>query len=194
MVDISHVGEMTAADAMAVSRSPIIASHSTVKAVHDNPRGLTDAQLEAIRDGGGVAQITAYRSYIEEIDPRISAAMDILGARLGLNSGPDFRAASPEILEEYAREPARIRETFDDVTLAAFLDHLDHAVAVAGIEHVGLSGEFDGGGGVKGWDNAAQSPDVAAALIERGYSEDDLAKIRGENLLRVMREIQAAVK
>ena len=95
-------------------------------------------------------------------------------------------------MEEYAREPARIRETFDDVTLAAFLDHLDHAVAVAGIEHVGLSGEFDGGGGVKGWDNAAQSPDVTAALIERGYSEDDLAKIWGENLLRVMREIQAA--
>ena len=88
MVDISHVGEKTAADAMAVSRSPIIASHSTVKAVHDNPRGLTDAQLEAIRDGGGVAQITAYRSYIEEIDPRISAAMDIFGARLGLLRGP----------------------------------------------------------------------------------------------------------
>jgi membrane dipeptidase len=177
---------------MALSRAPVIASHSTVKAVYDNPRGLTDEQLLAIRDKGGVAQITAYRSYLAEIDPQITAAMSVLNARLGLNSGADFRAASPETLAEYARESAHIRETFEDVTLAQFLDHVDHAVSVAGIDHVGLSGDFDGGGGVEGWDNAADSPNVTAALLERGYSEQDLAKIWGGNFLRVMRNVQAA--
>lgn len=97
-------------------------------------------------------------------------------------------------LAEYRREAARIRETFEDVTLARFLDHLDHAVRVAGIDHVGLSGDFDGGGGVEGWDNAADSVNVTAALLERGYSEADLAKIWGGNLLRVMRDVQAAAE
>jgi membrane dipeptidase len=192
MVDVSHVGARTAADAMAASRAPIIASHSTVQAVHDNPRGLTDEQLEAIRDDGGVAQITAYRSYLAEVDPQITAAMDELGARLGLESGADFAAASPETLAEYARERDQIRDTFEDVTLAQFLDHVDHAVEVAGVDHVGLSGDFDGGGGVEGWDSAAETPNVTAAMLARGYSEEDLAKIWGGNVLRVMREVQAA--
>ena len=188
MVDISHVGPKTAADAMEASRAPVIASHSTVKAVYDNPRGLSDEQLRAIRDDGGVAQITAYRSYVADIDPQITAAMEILNGRLD----PGSDTASADIQAEYARERARIRDTFEDVTLAQFLDHVDHAVEVAGIDHVGLSGDFDGGGGVEGWDNAASSPAVTAALLERGYSEEDLAKIWGGNLLRVMREAQAA--
>ena len=192
MVDVSHVGPRTTADVMEASRAPIIASHSTAQAVYDNPRGLTDEQLQAIRDGGGVAQITAYRSYLAEIDPQITAAMSVLRERLGLNSEADFGTASPGTLAEYRRESARIREKFEDVTLAQFLDHVDHAVQVAGIDHVGLSGDFDGGGGVEGWDNAADSPNVTLAMLERGYSEEDLAKIWGGNLLRVMREVQAA--
>jgi membrane dipeptidase len=192
MVDVSHVGPRTTADAIAVSRAPVIASHSTAQAVHDNPRGLTDAQLQAIRDDGGVAQITAYRSYLAAIDPQITAATSILRERLGLDSEAGFGGASPETLAEYGRESARIRARFDDVTLAQFLDHLDHAVEVAGIDHVGLSGDFDGGGGVEGWNGAAETPNVTAALLDRGYSEEDLAKIWGGNLLRVMREVQAA--
>lgn len=190
MVDVSHVGAKTAADAMAASRAPVIASHSTAKAVYDNPRGLTDEQLVAIRDDGGVAQITAFRSYIADTDHQITSAMDVLHERLGLNSSADFRAAAPETLAQYDRERARIREKFEDVTLAQFLDHVDHAVQVAGVDHVGLSGDFDGGGGVQGWDNAADSPNVTAALLKRGYSEVDLAKIWGGNLLRVMRDVQ----
>lgn len=191
MVDVSHVGPRTTAEIIAASRAPVIASHSTARAVHDNLRGLTDEQLIAIRDKGGVVQVTAYRAYLADIDPRVQAAMTALRDRLGLNSGADFHAASPEVLEEYGRESRRIRQEFDDVTLAQFLDHVDHAVRVAGIDHVGLSGDFDGGGGVEGWDNAADSPNVTAALLQRGYSEPDLAKIWGGNLLRVMREVEA---
>ena len=192
MVDVSHVGPRTTADVMAASRAPVIASHSTAKAVYDNPRGLTDEQLQAIRDDGGVAQITAYRSYLAKVDPQITAAMSILRERLGLNSEADFGAASAGTLAEYGREAALIRGKFEDVTLAQFLDHVDHAVQVAGVDHVGLSGDFDGGGGVEGWDGAADTPNVTLAMLERGYSEEDLAKIWGGNLLRVMREVQAA--
>ena len=192
MVDVSHVGPRTTAGVMEASRAPVIASHSTAHAVYDNPRGLTDEQLQAIRDDGGVAQITAYRSYLAKIDPQITAAMSILRERLGLNSEAAFGTASPGTLAEYGREAALIRESFEDVTLAQFLDHVDHAVQVAGVDHVGLSGDFDGGGGVEGWDNAAASPNVTLAMLERGYSEEDLAKIWGGNLLRVMREVQAA--
>lgn len=192
MVDISHVGPRTSADVIALSRAPVIASHSTVKAVYDNARGLSDAQLQAIRDDGGVAQITAYRSYLAKIDPRISAAQSVLRKRLGLNSFADFVSATPETLTEYRREIKNIRAMFDDVSLEQFIDHVVHAIDVAGIDHVGLSGDFDGGGGVEGWDNAAETPNVTVALRERGYSDEDIRKIWGGNLLRVMREVEKA--
>lgn len=194
MVDISHVGAKTAADAIAASRAPVIASHSTVKAVYDNPRGLTDEQLRTVRDTGGVAQITAFRSYVGKIDQRISAAEGDLGKRLGLTSFAAYMSASPETISEFRQERDRIRSKFDDVTLEQFLVHVDHAVGIVGIDHVGLSGDFDGGGGVEGWDGAADSPNVTAALLKRGYSEQDLARLWGQNLLRVMREVEAKAK
>ena len=147
--------------------------------------------MVAIRDTGGVAQITAYRSYLAKVDPRISAARSVLRNRLGLTSFAAFRAASPETLTEFRREQKLIREKFDDVTLATFIDHVEHAIKVAGIDHVGLSGDFDGGGGVKGWDDAAETLNVTAELIARGYSEEDLAKLWGLNVLRVMRDVKA---
>ena len=194
MVDISHVGPKTAADAMALSRAPLIASHSTVYKVYANARGLSDEQLVAIRDDGGVAHITAFRSYLAAIDPKISEAIEELREQMELTTSADRRDASPEKLTEYTREIARIRKEFEDVTLEQFLDHVDHAVEVAGIDHVGLSGDFDGGGGVEGWDGAADSPNVTAALLKRGYSKEDLAKIWGGNVLRVLRDVQAEAK
>ncbi|MEM6583628.1 MAG: dipeptidase [Pseudomonadota bacterium] len=192
MVDISHVGEATAQDAIALSRSPVIASHSTVKAVHDNPRGLTDAQLRAIRDTGGVAQITAFRAYLAELNPDVLSEVEQLRNRLGLVSSAAWASVSEATMAEYRAELARIRSTYGDVTLDQYLDHVDHAVQVAGIDHVGLSGDFDGGGGVAGWDSAADSPNVTAGLLQRGYSKEDIAKLWGQNLLRVMRAVQAA--
>ena len=187
MVDISHVGKATGLEAMELSRSPILASHSTARAVYDNPRGLDDEQLRAIAEDDGVAQITAFRSYLGPVDEGLSEAITELRARLGLESGADFRAASPDTLDEYAREQDRLRDEFPDVTLSQFLDHVVHAIEVAGIDHVGLSGDFDGGGGVDGWDSAADSFNVTAALLERGYTEEDLAKLWSGNVLRVLR-------
>ncbi|MEM8562853.1 MAG: membrane dipeptidase [Pseudomonadota bacterium] len=192
MVDISHVGEATAGEAIALSRAPVIASHSTVKAVHDNPRGLSDAQLRALRDTGGVAQITAFRAYLAELNPQLLSDVEQLRNRLGLLDSAAWATVSEATMTEYRSELARIRGTYGDVTLDQYLDHVDHAVRVAGIDHVGLSGDFDGGGGVAGWDGAADSPNVTAGLLERGYTQQDIAKLWGQNLLRVMRAVQAA--
>ena len=192
MVDISHVGKRTGLEAIELSRSPIIASHSTARAVYDNPRGLDDEQLRAIAEDDGVAQITAFRSYLGPVDEGLSDAIGELRTRLGLESGADFRAATPETLDEYAREQTRLRDEFPDVTLSQFLDHVVHAIEVAGIDHVGLSGDFDGGGGVDGWDGAEDSFNVTAALLERGYTEEDLGKLWSGNILRVLRATEAA--
>ncbi len=193
MVDISHVGKRTGMEAMAISRSPIIASHSTAAAVYANPRGLDDEQLRAIAEDGGVAQITAFRSYLGPVDEGLSDAIGALRTELGLETGADFRTATPDTLDAYARRQDELRDEYPDVTLSQFLDHVVHAVEVAGIDHVGLSGDFDGGGGVDGWDGAADSFNVTAALLERGYTEEDLAKLWGGNVLRVMRATEAAI-
>ena len=194
MVDVSHVGPRTAADAMEASRAPVLASHSGAAGVYENPRNLTDEQLAAIAEDDGVAQMVAFRSYVADVDPTTQEAVDALSERLGLTSGAAFRTATPAVLEEYAGERRRIRSENVDVTLAQFADHVDHAVEVAGIDHVGLSGDFDGGGGVQGWDGAEESANVTAELLARGYSEEDLAKLWGGNVLRVMRAAETAAR
>lgn len=194
MVDISHVGRRTGLEAMALSRAPVIASHSGAKAVYDNPRNLDDKQLRAIAADGSVAQMVAFRSYVGAVDLAMNEALNDLRQRLGLTSGSAYRAATPAILDEYARERTRLRAEHPDVTLSQFADHVDHAVKIAGIDHVGLSGDFDGGGGVQGWDGADESFNVTRELLRRGYSEDDLAKLWGRNILRVMRAAEAAAR
>lgn len=194
MVDISHVGRRTGLEAMALSRAPVIASHSGARAVYDNPRNLDDAQLEAIKADNGVAQMVAFRSYVGQVDPAAAKAVNELRSRLGLTSGTAFQSATPAQLDEYARERTRVRAEHPDITVSDFIDHVDHAVKVAGIDHVGISADFDGGGGVQGWDSASETFNVTFELLKRGYSEADLAKLWGQNILRVMRATEAAAK
>jgi membrane dipeptidase len=191
MVDISHVGRRTGLEALALSRTPVIASHSGARSVHDNPRNLDDEQLGAIASANGVAQMVAFRSYVADVDPAAAIALSALRERLGLNVGGAFQLAYPALLDEYFLERSRIRAEHPDVTLSQFADHVDHAVKVAGINHVGLSGDFDGGGGVQGWDGADQSFNVTRELLTRGYEQDDLAKLWGGNILRVMDAAQS---
>jgi membrane dipeptidase len=137
--------------------------------------------------------MVAFRSYVGAVDPAMTAALNALRQRLGLASGGGFRTATPATLDEFARERARIRAQHPDVTLAQFADHVDHAVKIAGIDHVGLSGDFDGGGGVQGWDGADETCNVTLELLRRGYSEDELAKLWSHNILRVLRAAEAVV-
>jgi membrane dipeptidase len=194
MVDVSHVGKRTMLEAIELSTAPVIASHSGARAVYDHPRNLDDEQLRAIRDNGGVAQMVAFRRYIADIDPELAAAEQALAAEFGFTSRAAFAEADQATMDRFRDEIAALRASMNDVTIEDLADHIDHAVAVAGIDHVGIASDFDGGGGVGGWDDASQTPAVTAELIERGYSEEDIAKIWGGNVLRVMRAVEAAAE
>jgi membrane dipeptidase len=193
MVDISHVGKRTMLESIELSRAPVIASHSGVRVLFDHPRNLDDEQLRAIRDNGGVAQMVAFRGYVGEIDPALRAAEQALAGEMGLDTPEGREAASQETFDTYRDRLAELRASSgNDVTISDFVDHIDHAVEIAGIDHVGIASDFDGGGGLGGFDDATQTPAVTAELIARGYSEEDIAKIWGGNVLRVMRAVEAA--
>ena len=147
MIDISHPSKEAIRQMTELSKAPIIASHSSARALRDHPRNVDDEQLNWIKENGGVIQTTALGSFLtDREDP-----------------------------------PANM----DD-----FMDHIDHMVEKIGIDHVGISSDFDGGGGIVGWEDASETMNVTSALRERGYSESEIAKLWGGNLLRVLDEVQ----
>lgn len=191
MVDISHVGKRSSLEAMALSRAPVIASHSGVSGVHHNLRNLDDEQLDAIKANGGVAQMVAFRSYVANVDPRIQRGQDELRQQY-LSAG--WGGASDAEIKAYMDGLTELRRTYQDVTLAQFVDHIDYAVDRIGIEHVGIVSDFDGGGGVEGWDDATETINVTWELMRRGYSEEEIRALWSGNVLRVMRAVEAAAK
>lgn len=191
LVDVSHVGRASMLEAIELSRLPVIASHSSAMGVHQDLRNLDDEQLIAIRDNGGVAQMVAFRSYVAALHPEVAAGQAALRERY-LPAG--WAAASREDRAAYGRELVELRQRFPDVTLAQFVDHIDYAVDLIGIEHVGISADFDGGGGVEGWDDASQTINVTWELMRRGYSEADIRALWGGNVLRVLRANEAGAR
>jgi membrane dipeptidase len=192
MVDISHVGKTTMMQAVALSRAPVIASHSGAHAVYQNARNLDDEQLLAIRDNGGVAQMVAFRAYVQPRTPEHVAARQAVIDRFGMGTPAGRDAISDADRVTFRAEFNALDDQFPGVTLSDFADHIDHAVSVVGVDHVGIASDFDGGGGVDGWEDASQTLEVTRELVLRGYSEEDLAKIWGGNVLRVMRAVEAA--
>jgi membrane dipeptidase len=190
MVDVSHAARSTMMDIAAASRAPIIASHSGVAAVNAHVRNLDDEQLRVIAATGGVSQIVALSSYVKTDPPERTTAIEALRARMGLATAEARAAMDRPTRLAYEAAVAEIDAGFDRATVSDFVDHIAHAVAVAGIDHVGIASDFDGGGGVRGWMNAAETAAVTAELLARGYAEADLAKIWSGNLLRVLDEVQ----
>jgi membrane dipeptidase len=189
MVDVSHTGKLTMMQAAELSRTPIIASHSGVKAVADTARNLDDEQLRKIRDVNGVAQMVALGAYVKLPTPAQQAARDALDAEFGDRSGWDQVKR-----DAYMKGRAAITAMAPEANVSDFVDHIDHAVKIAGIDHVGIASDFDGGGGVDGWQDASETENVTAELIARGYSEVEIGKIWGGNLLRVMEAVEAGAK
>lgn len=186
MVDVSHTGKATMMQAADLSRTPIIASHSGVKAVADTERNLDDEQLLKIKAVNGVAQMVALGAYVKLPTAEQKAARDALDKEFGDRSSWDQAKRDLYVLRR-----AEITAMAPEANVSDFVDHIDHAVKVAGIDHVGIASDFDGGGGVEGWRDASETENVTAELVRRGYSEGDIAKIWGENLLRVMEAVEA---
>jgi microsomal dipeptidase-like Zn-dependent dipeptidase len=201
MVDISHISKKSALDALKLSKAPVIASHSGARAVNDHPRNLDDETLLELKKNGGVIQLVALRDFVKTRRPSAERqqALAALRKEFGLpeqggmgaigrlmESWPDERrAAFRERMQELDR-----KHPLPPVTVQDFVDHIDHVVKLIGIDHAGISSDFDGGGGVDGWNDASETPNVTKELIRRGYTEEQIQKLWGGNLLRVWREVQ----
>lgn len=194
MVDISHGSKQTALDAMALSQAPVIASHSSAHALGDHVRNLDDETLLRLRDNGGVVQIVAFDIYINVRPPEFFEARRALRESLGLRGFVDPTQLDEDIREAYERGMADIDSRWRPADVADFVDHIDYVVDLIGIDHVGISSDFGGGGGISGWADATETPNVTAELIARGYSAEDIGKIWGGNLLRVWREVEAVAE
>jgi membrane dipeptidase len=196
MVDISHVSDKTFYDALAVSKAPVIASHSSCRALCDAPRNMTDDMIRALAKNGGVMNINyysafldpTYRSAHEKISKQVDAEVEAARAR---------RVKDGQRLS-YAEE-TKIRRRYEaDLPTPSFTriaDHIDHAVKVGGVEHVGLGSDFDGVDSIpRGMEDVSKLPDLVRELARRGYGEEDLVKILGGNMLRVMREVEGVAR
>ena len=192
MLDVSHASRAAMLDTLRLSRAPVIASHSSVRALADNPRNLDDAQLLALRDNGGVVQTVALGAFVSNTAAARDDAVRSLRADVGL---PRFGPADPTGLDEtaraeYDRRMAEIDRRWPAADVATFVDHIDYAVDLIGLDHVGISSDFDGGGGVVGWNHAGETFNVTLELVRRGYTEPQIAQLWGGNLLRVLREVE----
>ena len=208
MIDLSHPSKQATMQTIALSRAPVIASHSSARGLEDNPRNMDDEQLLALKANGGVIQTVAFRSYLngkkhaawrsqyDELMRKVGASMNIdivADRRQVYMMKPDDRA---EYLASIKPVLARVEAmqhqlSAPPVDVADLVDHIDYLVAKIGIDHVGISSDFDGGGGVEGWNDADETFNVTLELVKRGYSEADIAKLWSGNLLRVMGQVQA---
>jgi membrane dipeptidase len=206
MVDVSHASKESMMQTAALSKAPIIASHSAARALCDVSRNMDDEQLLALKKTGGVIQVFAYSGYIKTTRPDSAdrtAALAALRKEYDLPepTGPGQRARFQSALTklsadnraQYEKKLAEIDKQHPGdppVTIKDFVDHIDYAVKLLGIEYVGISSDFDGGGGVIGWNDASETFNVTLELVRRDYTEQQIEKLWGGNLLRVMDEVQ----
>jgi membrane dipeptidase len=198
MVDVSHPSKQANLQAIALSKAPVVASHSAARALADHSRNMDDEQLEALKKNRGVIQTVAFDSYVKikpPDSPERAAAIAKLRLEMGLQGGPPsqtdatraaFRARMAEIDTQFPPAPK--------ATVADFVNHIDYLVKKVGIDHVGISSDFDGGGGVEGWNGADETFNVTLELVKRGYTEEQIGKLWSGNLLRVMDEVQQVAR
>ncbi|QEE25747.1 membrane dipeptidase [Rhodanobacter glycinis] len=189
MVDISHASDRCVRDALAYSKAPIIASHSGARAVLDHPRNLPDDLLRAIAAKGGVIQTVAYKEFLKHDPGREAAEKKLQDAVAKAHGDAEYDSDKDDYLPAMARGMAEIEKTYPLPTLDDYVKQIRHMVQVAGIDHVGIASDFDGGGGITGWKDASETRNVTMALRHAGFSDADIAKIWGGNLLRVWGEV-----
>ena len=182
-------------ETLSLSRAPVIASHSSITALADVARNMDDEQLLALRDRGGVIQIVAYSHYIKLHSKEKAVAIRQLAESMGLATHTDWGNASDAKIAAYGRRLTELDEKWPRATVQDFVDHIEYAVTLMGIDHVGIGSDFYAGGGassggLKGWMDATEAPNVTRELLRRGYSEEEIAKIWGGNLLRVWTEVE----
>jgi len=190
MVDVSHGSDDTFYDAIELSKAPIIATHSNARTVTDHPRNMSDDMLRLIAKNGGVVQLTMLSDYLrdEPENPERDSALESL--RASLKPSNEMTEGERKLARDQLR---KIRAQYPDplATVKNVVDHIDHIVRIAGIDHVGIGCDFDGGGGIDGVFDVSGVMNITIELARRGYSEQDIEKIWSGNILRVFTEVQA---
>jgi len=209
MIDVSHPSKKAMLEMAQLSEAPIIASHSSARALCDHSRNMDDEQLMALKENGGVIQTVALGSYInsEKVSNRREASRGInqeIAQEMGFEmvGRSEIRVMGDEEREAYFNKMGELREkakpriaaevdpVAPPVDVSDFVDHIDYMVNLIGIDHVGISSDFDGGGGIKDWNDASETFNVTLELVRRGYTESEIEKIWSGNLLRVLDEVQ----
>jgi len=190
MVDISHVADKTFFDAIEVTKAPVIASHSSCRAISAAPRNMTDDMLRALSKNGGVVMINYNAGFLSE-EFRAATRSPELNARIQAVNKQCAGDEACAIREgERINHEAMMKGDLPKVTWENIIEHIDHAVKVAGIDHVGLGSDFDGAVMPLGMEDVSKLPKITDALLKKGYAERDIQKILGENILRVMEQVE----
>lgn len=212
MIDLSHPSKEAIRQMIERSKAPVIASHSSARTLCDHSRNLDDEQLKWIKENGGVVQTVAFSSYLNtEKHNKHKRAKDSLMRSIGQEMGitvldkyqkralrfdalQDYLKLERQVIEKAKSSMVQLNKKYPPVSVEDFVDHIDYLKNKMGIDHVGISSDFDGGGGIDGWQDASETLNVTKALVKRGYSEDEIEKIWGGNLLRVMEEVEAVAQ
>jgi len=199
IVDISHVSDATFYQALLVSQAPVIASHSSSRELTNQPRNMTDDMLRAMTNNGGVVMVNFYSAFIDENYRKASSDPEKIKQRdaevEAYKKAHPHADGSPVTYDETAAIEKKWAAQFPRPPLKSLIDHIDHVAKVAGIDHVGLGSDFDGVTSLpEGIDSVADLPKITQALVQRGYTREQIDKILGGNFLRVMREVEATAK
>ena len=210
MIDVSHPSKKSMQDMIEFTQAPIIASHSSARALCGHSRNLDDEQLQWMKENGGVVQTVAFRTYLNtEKSKKYSEVINEKIEELAKEQNFEVFSRDEIMLKEASERTAywdkyrTIRREARKVTdktpglavdVADFVDHIDYLIEKMGIDHVGISSDFDGGGGVYGWNDASETLNVTAELVKRGYTEEQIAQLWSENLLRVLDEVENVAK
>ncbi|MET0329155.1 MAG: membrane dipeptidase [Luteimonas sp.] len=196
LVDVSQLTPDGVLQTLEITRTPVIASHSNVRALIDHPRNLGDDELDAIRTNGGVVLVTPFNSYLHAPTVQERARIAVVRQAHGLPRDFDVHnlQAGSEALAEPARSRAQdaLKQAEARADVGELVAHIDYLVQRLGIDHVGIGSDFDHGAGIDGFDSPADAPKVTAELVRRGYTQDQIAAIWGGNVLRALRAAQAA--
>jgi membrane dipeptidase len=196
MVDISHVADKTFYDALAITSAPVIASHSSCRAIANHPRNMTDDMLRAVAKNGGVVMINYHAGFLSE-EFRIASEKrsgNVVEAMAAMSKRCGGNEACTTMESERIDHEAMAKGTLPKVTWDKIVEHIDHAVKVAGADHVGLGSDFDGATMPLGMEDASKLPKITDALLNKGYAERDVEKILGGNILRVMEQVERAAQ
>jgi len=189
MVDVSHASDKSFYDILRVSRAPIIASHSSCRAICASPRNLSDDMIRALARNGGVIQVCFLSNYVRtpKPNPERDKAFEELRAKYGARRDIQDEAVRKKAMEEYEVLNAKYPE--EKATVSELVDHIEHVIKLVGLDHVGIGTDFDGGGGVAGCDDVSEMFRVTEELVRRGYTEKEIAKVWGGNIMRVFRRV-----